>query len=72
MSIAEAVLEKLNQLSEEKQKQVLRYAESLTKRRQATRPGSFLDTALSLRLAGPPDWSDNLDDYLYGDKKDSI
>jgi predicted DNA-binding antitoxin AbrB/MazE fold protein len=30
---------------------------------------SFLDTALSLKLEGPPDWSENLDDYLYGGEK---
>ncbi|MFQ5422010.1 MAG: antitoxin family protein, partial [Anaerolineae bacterium] len=30
---------------------------------------SFLDTAQSLNLNGPPDWSVNLDEYLYGDKK---
>jgi hypothetical protein len=29
-------------------------------------PTSFLQTALALRLSGPPDWSANLDDYLYG------
>ena len=29
-------------------------------------PTSFLRTARSLDLAGPPDWSANLDDYLYG------
>ena len=28
---------------------------------------SFLDTALSLKLDGPPDWSANIDRYLYGD-----
>ena len=27
---------------------------------------SFLRTARSLDLTGPPDWSANLDDYLYG------
>lgn len=27
---------------------------------------SFLDTAESLHLKGPPDWSANLDNYLYG------
>ncbi|MBV8858881.1 MAG: antitoxin family protein [Acidobacteria bacterium] len=27
---------------------------------------SFLRTALSLNLQGPPDWSERLDDYLYG------
>jgi hypothetical protein len=29
---------------------------------------SFLDTAKSLKLQGPADWSARLDDYLYGDK----
>jgi predicted DNA-binding antitoxin AbrB/MazE fold protein len=32
-----------------------------------TRPTSFLKTARSLDLSGPPDWSANLDEYLYGD-----
>jgi hypothetical protein len=31
---------------------------------------SFLDTALSLKLDGPPDWSVNIDRYLYGDLQD--
>lgn len=26
---------------------------------------SFLDTAQSLKLGGPPDWSDQLEEYLY-------
>jgi predicted DNA-binding antitoxin AbrB/MazE fold protein len=30
-------------------------------------PASFLRTARSLDLQGPPDWSANLDTYLYGD-----
>jgi hypothetical protein len=29
-------------------------------------PLSSLDVALSLNLDGPPDWSLNLDKYLYG------
>ena len=29
--------------------------------------GSFLTTARSLDLEGPPDWSSRLEDYLYGD-----
>jgi predicted DNA-binding antitoxin AbrB/MazE fold protein len=28
---------------------------------------SFLETARSLNLSGPADWSANLDTYLYGD-----
>ena len=31
-----------------------------------SKPLSFLDTALSLKLKGPPDWSERLEDYLYG------
>ncbi|HVN82898.1 MAG TPA: antitoxin family protein [Terriglobia bacterium] len=27
---------------------------------------SFLETAESLNLAGPPDWAENVDSYLYG------
>lgn len=27
---------------------------------------SFLDTAMSLNLDGPSDWSENVDKYLYG------
>ena len=29
-------------------------------------PGSFLRTARGLELEGPPDWSANLESYLYG------
>ena len=28
---------------------------------------SFLSTARSLDLQGPPDWSERLEDYLYGE-----
>jgi predicted DNA-binding antitoxin AbrB/MazE fold protein len=31
---------------------------------------SFLDTARSLNLEGPPDWSERLEEYLYGTKSD--
>jgi hypothetical protein len=32
-------------------------------------PYSFLKLAQSLNLEGPEDWSENLDQYLYGGKK---
>ena len=32
---------------------------------------SFLQTARSLRLKGPADWSARLDDYLYGSKSET-
>jgi len=31
------------------------------------RKASFLDTARSLKLQGPPDWSSRFEEYLYGD-----
>ena len=31
---------------------------------------SFLETAESLQLDGPSDWSENLDKYLYGEEKE--
>ena len=30
-------------------------------------PASFIETALSLNVDGPPDWATRLDAYLYGD-----
>jgi hypothetical protein len=27
---------------------------------------SFLDTARSLNVDGPPDWAENIEEYLYG------
>ena len=32
---------------------------------------SFLDVARSLNLDGPPDWSLNLDHYLYGESQEN-
>jgi predicted DNA-binding antitoxin AbrB/MazE fold protein len=32
---------------------------------------SFLKTARSLNLEGPPDWSDRLEEYLYGAQRDA-
>jgi len=30
------------------------------------KPKSFLETSRSLKLQGSPDWSEKIDDYLYG------
>jgi len=32
---------------------------------------SFLNTAQSLKLDGPPDWSDQLEEYLYNKEENS-
>jgi len=37
-----------------------------TKAPEAKGTSSFLKTARSLNLDGPPDWSENLEEYLYG------
>lgn len=34
-------------------------------------PRSFLQTAKGLRLKGPPDWSERLEEYLYGELGDA-
>ncbi len=34
------------------------------------KPKSFLRVARALQLQGPPDWSERLDDYLYGGAAD--
>jgi len=36
-----------------------------------TETPSFLQTARSLNLEGPSDWSEKIEDYLYGDKLES-
>jgi hypothetical protein len=33
---------------------------------EASQPKSFLQTAKSLQLEGEPNWSENIDQYLYG------
>lgn len=37
---------------------------------QRARPEGFLETAEGLQLEGPTDWSERLDDYLYGGRDD--
>jgi hypothetical protein len=34
---------------------------------EAKPPKSFLETAQSLKLQGEPDWSEKIDQYLYGE-----
>jgi len=76
MSITEAILEKVNALPPEKQAQVLEFVETIIRQgapaTKGGKPYAFLETAMRLKLQGPPDWSENLDDYLYGDKKDAL
>jgi len=36
------------------------------------KPYSSLQTALALKLEGPSDWSEKLDDYLYGNRGGNV
>ena len=76
MSTTEAILEKLNALPPEKQEEVLEFVKTISRQgapaNKSGKPYAFLETAMRLKLQGPPDWSENLDDYLYGDKKDAL
>jgi len=76
MSIAEAIIEKLNALPLEKQEEVLNYVESISQPAgpsvKSGKPYEWLDIAMKANLQGPPDWSEHLDDYLYGDKKNVL
>ena len=38
---------------------------------QPRQPRSFLQTARALKLEGPPDWSAQVDKYLYGEEPPS-
>lgn len=75
MSISETVMEKLNALPLEKQKVVLHFVESISGQDEARLknggPYEWMDIALKAGLSGPADWSENLDDYLYGNRKNA-
>ena len=72
MSTTEAILEKLSVLPAEKQERVLEFLESLATPPKPvlgnTKPHAWLDIAMSMKLEGPPDLSEHLDDYLYREK----
>ena len=74
MSTTEAILEKVSALPPEKQKEVLHYVESLAREQSSTKvsePYEWMKIAMAMNLEGPPDMSEHLDDYLYGDKKNA-
>jgi hypothetical protein len=41
--------------------------ESIVSNEEAKLPKTFLRTAQSLQLQGEPDWSEKIDQYLYGE-----
>ncbi len=42
--------------------------EPTPERQPKGKPGSFFDLAGKLLIDGPPDWSENVDKYLYGEE----
>lgn len=74
MSTTEVILEKVRALPPEKQAKVLDYVESLNPPMDAGKSGEpyeWMKIAMSMKLTGPADVSEHLDDYLYGDKKNA-
>ncbi|HXT12420.1 MAG TPA: hypothetical protein VN873_12725 [Candidatus Angelobacter sp.] len=72
MSTTEAIMEKVSALPPEKREEVLRYIESISEAADKSGdPYEWMKIAASMKLEGPPDLSEHLDDYLYGDKKDA-
>lgn len=76
MSTTEAIIEKMSKLPPEKQEDVLNYVKSISEpppvQAKSGKPYSWIETALKANLQGPPDWSEHLDDYLYGDKRNAL
>jgi hypothetical protein len=76
MSTTEAILEKVSALPPEQQEEVLQFIESLnpsaTEIKKTGEPYEWIKIAMSMNLDGPPDMSEHLDDYLYGDKKNAL
>jgi hypothetical protein len=50
---------------------VLLTVEAVACEPRLVKPTSFVDTALSLRIDGPSDWSSRVDHYLYGNLADA-
>ena len=73
MSTTEAILEKLSALPPADQERVLHFVAAISHPPEPPtkqgEPYAWMDIALKASLQGPPDWSEHLDDYLYGDKK---
>jgi hypothetical protein len=76
MSVAEAVMEKLSTLPQNKQEQVLHYVETLAVAPEKAKdseanPYEWLNIAANMNLKGPQDMSEHLDDYLYRNGSDT-
>jgi hypothetical protein len=74
MSTTEAILEKLKTLPPAKREEVLNYIISISEPSlppKQDKPYPWMETALKANLQGPPDWSEHLDDYLYGVRKNA-
>jgi hypothetical protein len=70
MSTTEAIMQKVITLPQEKQEQVLRFAESLAgapSHPQKSEPGSSLRRFAALKLEGPADASSRFHENLYGE-----
>ena len=72
MSMTEAIQEKVSALPPKKQAAVLHFVESISKPpAKVGKSHAWLAVAIKADLKGPADWSEHLDDHLYGDKKNA-
>lgn len=72
MSTTEAIMQKVNALPPEKREDVLRYVEAISEpSAKSGAPYEWMKIAMAMKLEGPPDLSEHLDDYLYGEKKNA-
>ena len=75
MSTTEAIFEKVSALPPEQQQEVLQFVDSISGRDEPAKNGQpyeWMDLALKANVQGPPDWSEHLDEYLYGDKRNAL
>ena len=76
MSTTEAILQKVNALPSADRERVLHFVEAISQHPElpakTTEPHAWIDIALKANLHGPPDWSEHLDDYLYGEKQNAL
>ena len=64
MTIKERVKAEIDTLSDEQVDELYGLLQEVKKPKKSS---NFFDVALSLKLDGPPDFSERIEEYLYGD-----
>jgi hypothetical protein len=65
----EEIKAQIDHIPTEKLETLDRFIKGLTKQRATSKSSeSFMEKMRKISFDGPPDFSENIDDYLYGDK----